>query len=110
MPRIKRYLEIYNARGGFSSLPSFAEGCLNTSIQGTLHTDTPEPILDKLGIARTPCSFVTSEGPSSDDNTSGSLQSLLGTSSGNEFQLGDGALEDTNTGFLMMRLLRRITD
>jgi hypothetical protein len=70
MPHIKRYLEIYNAGGGFPSLPSFGEGGLNASIQGTPHTETQEPILDKLGIARSPCSFVTSEGPSSDDNTS----------------------------------------
>jgi hypothetical protein len=113
MPHIKPYLEIYNAGGGFSSLPSFGEGGLSASVLGTPYTETQEPILDKLGITRIPCSFVTSEGSSSDDNTSSRrdarsselsfpttpLQSLFSTSSVDERQLGDGGLEDTNPGF-----------
>jgi hypothetical protein len=117
MPYIKPYLEIYNAGEGFSSLPSFGERGLDASAQGTPHAEAQEPILDKLGIAGSPCSFGTIEGPSSDDNTSSPrddarsserldvslpttpLQSPFGTSSVDELQLGDGALEDTNTGF-----------
>jgi hypothetical protein len=38
MPHIKPYLEIYNAGGGFSSLPSFGEGGLSASVPGTPHT------------------------------------------------------------------------
>lgn len=116
MPHIKPYLEIYNAGGGFSSLPSFGEGGLNASVHGTYHSETQEPTLEKSGIARSPCSFTTSEGLSGDDNTSSRrddaqssewldlslpttpLQSPFGTSSVNELQLGDGALEDTSTG------------
>jgi hypothetical protein len=114
MPHIKPYLEIYNAGGAFSSLPSFGEG-LNASVQGTHHTKTQEPTLEKSGIARSPCSFATSEGLSSDDITSSPrddaqsselldlslpptpLQSPYSTSSVNKLQLGDGALEDTST-------------
>lgn len=104
MPHIRPYLEIYNAGGGFSSLPSLGGG-LRASIPRTPHTETEEPVL------------VTSEGPSSDDNTSSRkedarlserldvsppttpLQSLFGMSSVDELQVEDGGLEDTNPGF-----------
>ena len=116
MPHIKPYLEIYNAGGGFSSLPSFGEG-LNASVQATHDTKTEEPTLGKSGTATRPCSFATSEGLSSDGITSSQrdgaqsserldlslpttpLRSPFGTSPVNELQLGDGALEDTSTGF-----------
>ena len=116
MPHIKPYLEIYSAGGGFSSLPSLRGG-LGAVIQGTLHTETEEPVVDELSVVRAPYSMVTSEGTSSDVNTSSSevnarsselldlsssttpLQSLLGITSADELQLEDGGLEDTNPGF-----------
>ena len=117
MPHIKPYLQIYNVGGGFSFLLSLGEGGLSAYIQGTPHSETEELILDRLGIARTSCSPVASEGTPSDDNTSSSegnarssdrldlsssttpLQSLFSITSADELQLEDGGLEDTNPGF-----------
>ena len=69
MPDIKPYLEIYNAEGGFSSLPSFGDPRVTALVQGTPHTETQQPVIESLSIARSICSCA---GPSGDDTGSSS--------------------------------------
>lgn len=68
MPFIKQYLKIYDADGGFSSLPSFGKRSLDPSVDWMPRTEIQEKAFERSSIADSPYSSVTREGSAGDDN------------------------------------------
>ena len=77
MPCIKPYLEAYNAREGFSSLPSFGERGLDASIPGPPQNGTQEPIPEKRCVGRNTCSFAPVKETSRYKNTPGARDDAI---------------------------------
>jgi len=70
MPYIKRYLEIYDAEGGFSSLPPFGQRGVDSPAELMSNTKIQELPSRRQDNAGSLCSWNTSEGTTSDDSTS----------------------------------------
>jgi hypothetical protein len=121
MPYIKRYLEIYDAQGGFSSLPPFGKRGVDSPAELMSNIKTQELPFGRQDNAGSPCSWNTSEGTTSDDATSSPEEDsqcldmtvhtpLLRSPFPVVDDLGSGTtvLEGTNEDFSMMQRLGQL--